>query len=139
MSRIGKKPIPIPEGVEIKIEKLKVSVKGKLGMLEQAVDGKAVKIVQEEGNIVVQPLSSSKEARSKYGLYRSLINNMVTGVSEGFSKTLKIVGVGYRTSLKGSDLELLVGYSNPVNFKKTEGITFTPQLCCNRWRTHDST
>ena len=124
MSRVGKKPIPIPEGIEIKIEKSKVSVKGNLGALEQEFDPKAVKVVQEDANIIVQPLSSSKEARSKYGLYRSLINNMVTGVSEGFSKTLKIVGVGYRTSLKGSDLEILVGYSNPVNFKKPEGINF---------------
>ena len=124
MSRVGKKPIPIPEGVEINIEKSKVSVKGNLGNLEQTFDPKAVKVVQEDTNIVVQPLSSSKEARSKYGLYRSLINNMVTGVSEGFSKTLKIVGVGYRVSLKGSDLEMLVGYSNPVTFKKPEGITF---------------
>lgn len=124
MSRVGKKPIPIPEGIEIKIEKSKVSVKGKLGTLEQAIDPKAVKIVQEDGNIAVQPLSSSKDARSKYGLYRSLISNMVAGVSEGFSKTLKIVGVGYRVSLKGSDLEILVGYSNPVIFKKPEGIDF---------------
>ena len=124
MSRIGKKPIPIPEGIEIKIEKSKISVKGKLGNLEQGFDPKAVKIVQEDADIVVQPLSSSKEARSKYGLYRSLVSNMVAGVSEGFSKTLKIIGVGYRTSLKGSDLEILVGYSNPVIFKKPEGIDF---------------
>lgn len=124
MSRVGKKPVPIPEGVEIKIEKSKVTVKGKLGMLEQDIDSKAVKIIAEDGNILVKPLSTSKQVRSKYGLYRSLISNMVIGVSEGFSKTLKIVGVGYRASIKGSDLELLVGYSNPVPFKKPEGITF---------------
>ena len=124
MSRIGKKPVIVPDGVEIKIEKNSVSVKEKLGELSQGYDGKAVKIDREEDNVIVRPLSSSKEVRSKYGLYRSLISNMVLGVSEGFSKTLKIVGVGYRTSLKGSDLELLVGYSNPAVFKKPEGITF---------------
>jgi len=124
LSRIGKKPVVVPDGVEIKIEKNSVSVKGKLGELSQGYDGKAVKIDREEDNVIVRPLSASKEVRSKYGLYRSLISNMVLGVSEGFSKTLKIVGVGYRTSLKGSDLELLVGYSNPVVFKKPEGITF---------------
>ncbi len=123
LSRIGKKPVVIPDGVEIKIEKTSISVKGKLGELSQEYDGKAVKIDQEENEVIVRPLSSSKEVRSKYGLYRSLISNMVIGVTNGFSKTLKIVGVGYRTSLKGSNLELLVGYSNPVVFKKTEGIT----------------
>ena len=124
MSRIGKKPVVVPNGVEIKIEKNNISVKGKLGELNQGYDGKAVKIDREEDNIIVRPLSASKEVRSKYGLYRSLLNNMVVGVSEGFSKTLNIVGVGYRTSLKGSDLEILVGYSNPVVFKKPERITF---------------
>lgn len=124
MSRIGKKPVVVPDGVEIKIEKNNIFVKGKLGELNQEYDGKAVKIDREEDNVIIRPLSTSKEVRSKYGLYRSLLNNMVLGVSEGFSKTLKIVGVGYRTSIKGSDLELLVGYSNPVVFKKPEGITF---------------
>ena len=124
MSRIGKKPVVVPDGVEIKIEKNNIFVKGKLGELNQEYDGKAVKIDREEDNVIIRPLSTSKEVRSKYGLYRSLLNNMVLGVSEGFSKTLKIVGVGYRTSIKGSDLEILVGYSNPVVFKKPEGITF---------------
>ncbi len=124
MSRIGKKPITIPQGVEIKIEKSKVSAKGALGTLEQEFDSRAVKISEEDSQVIVRPLSGTKEVRSKYGLYRSLVNNMLTGVSQGFQKTLKIVGVGYRASLKGDDLELLVGYSNPVSFKKTEGITF---------------
>ncbi len=124
MSRIGKKPITIPEGVEIKIEKSKVSAKGALGTLEQEFDSRAVKISEEDSQVIVRPLSGTKEVRSKYGLYRSLVNNMLTGVSQGFQKTLKIVGVGYRASLKGDDLELLVGYSNPVSFKKKEGITF---------------
>ncbi len=74
--------------------------------------------------MTVVPLSDTKEARAKHGLYRSLINNMVTGVSKGFSRTLKIVGVGYRAALKGSSLELQLGYSNPVVFDQTSGITF---------------
>jgi len=124
LSRIGKKPVLIPEGVEIKIEKASFSVKGKLGQLDQDFDNKAVSINKEEDRVIVKPLSESKDVRSKYGLYRSLLNNMVIGVSGGFSKTLKIIGVGYRASLKGSDLEVLAGYSNPVPFKKPEGITF---------------
>ena len=88
MSRVGKKPVTIPEGVEIKIEMGKVSVKGKLGELEQDFDSRSVKISEEEKKVFVKPLSGSKEVRSKYGLYRSLVNNMGTGVSEGFSKTL---------------------------------------------------
>lgn len=124
MSRIGKKPVVIPDGVEIKIDKGNIFVKGKLGELNQSFDIKAVRISKEDGQASVKPLSASKDVSSKYGLYRSLLSNMVTGVSEGFSKTLKIIGVGYRVSLKGSDLEILVGYSNPVIFKKPEGITF---------------
>lgn len=124
MSRIGKKPVLVPEGVEIKIEKAYFSVRGKLGQLDQDFDNKAVSINKEEDQVIIKPLSESKDVRSKYGLYRSLLNNMVLGVSGGFSKTLKIIGVGYRASLKGSDLEVLVGYSNPVPFKKPEGITF---------------
>ncbi|MCJ7665424.1 MAG: 50S ribosomal protein L6 [Actinobacteria bacterium] len=124
MSRIGKKPVVVPDGVEIKIEKTSISVKGKLGELFQEYDEKAVKIDREEDRVIVRPLSVSKEVRSKYGLYRSLISNMVIGVSSGFSRTLKIIGVGYRVSLKGDDLEILVGYSNPVAFKKPEGINF---------------
>ena len=123
LSRIGKKPVVVPDGVEIKIEKTSISVKGKLGELSQEYDRKAVKIDREEDLIIVRPLSASKDVRSKYGLYRSLVSNMVIGVSNGFSRTLKIVGIGYRVSLKGSDLEILVGYSNPAVFKKPEGIT----------------
>jgi len=124
LSRVGKKPVAIPEGVEIKIDKGKVSVRGKLGELNQDFDSQAVEITEEKKRLIVKPLSDTKEVRSKYGLYRSLLNNMVTGVSEGFSKTLKIVGVGYRVSLKGSDLALSVGFSNIVDFPKQEGITF---------------
>ncbi len=124
MSRIGKKPIEIPAGLEIKINKKDVNIKGSLGELSQEIDDTAVKLSLEEGRLTVVPLSDTKEARAKHGLYRSLINNMVTGVTKGFSRNLKIVGVGYRVALKGSNLELQLCYSNPVVFDQTSGITF---------------
>ncbi|OFW50272.1 MAG: 50S ribosomal protein L6 [Actinobacteria bacterium RBG_13_35_12] len=122
MSRIGKKPINIPVDVEIKIDKDSISVKGKLGELSQKFDNTSIKLSMESSRLIVIPVSSSNENRAKYGLYRSLINNMVIGVSSGFSKVLKIVGVGYRASKKGNNLEVLAGYSNPVIVSPLEGI-----------------
>lgn len=124
MSRIGKMPINIPDGVEIKINKGNVSVKGKLGELSQKFDKYSVKLKIEDSILTVIPVSNSKENRAKYGLYRSLINNMVMGVSRGFSKTLKIVGVGYRVSKKGDSLDILAGFSAPVTVDPPEGISF---------------
>ena len=124
MSRIGKKPVIIPADVEIKIDKDNINVKGKLGELSQKFNSKAVKLSMESGRLTVIPASSSKENRAQYGLYRSLINNMVIGVSSGFSKTLKIVGVGYRASKKGDNLEVLAGYSNPVVVNVLAGMSF---------------
>ncbi len=124
MSRIGKKPINIPEEVEIKIDKDNIIVKGKLGELSQKFDNTSVKLRMEDNRLTVIPISNSNENRAKYGLYRSLINNMVIGVSSGFSKTLKIVGVGFRASKKGNDLEILAGYSNPVIVNPLQGISF---------------
>ncbi len=124
MSRIGKKPINIPEEVEIKIDKDNIIVKGKLGELSQKFDNTSVKLRMEDNRLTVIPISNSNENRAKYGLYRSLINNMVIGVSSGFSKTLKIVGVGFRVSKKGNSLEILAGYSNPVIVNPLQGISF---------------
>jgi large subunit ribosomal protein L6 len=124
MSRIGKKPINIPVDVEIKIDKDNISVKGKLGELSQKFDNTSIKLSMEGSRLIVIPVSSSNENRAKYGLYRSLINNMVIGVSSGFSKILKIVGVGYRAGKKGDNLEILAGYSNPVIVSPLEGIFF---------------
>ncbi|MGM0366738.1 MAG: 50S ribosomal protein L6 [Actinomycetota bacterium] len=123
MSRIGKRPIDIPEGIEVDIKKDKVIAKGRLGELSVELDP-GIKVIQEDGQLKVKPASTSKEGMAKYGLYRSLINNIIEGVSRGFSKRLKIVGVGYRASLKGKNLEIQVGYSNPVIVEQIEGISF---------------
>ncbi|PIU28514.1 MAG: 50S ribosomal protein L6 [Candidatus Hydromicrobium americanum] len=124
MSRIGRKPIDVPEEVEIKIDKDNISVKGKLGELSQKFDNTSVKLSMEDSRLTVIPVSNSNENRAKHGLYRSLINNMVIGVSSGFSKTLIIAGVGFRASKKGNDLEILAGYSNPVIVNPLQGISF---------------
>ncbi len=112
MSRIGKSPVTIPEGVTIDINDTVITVKGKLGELTQNFSGVTVK--EEEGNVLVERLSDSKDDRSKHGLYRSLINNMVEGVSKGWSKELELVGVGYRASNQGQKLDLAIGFSHNI-------------------------
>ena len=124
MSRIGKQPIPVPSGVEVKIEGSTVTIKGPKGELTQAFTD-VLAIVMEDGAIVVTRPDDSRTARSLHGLTRTLVSNMVTGVSEGFTKNLEIVGVGYRAALKGSDLELQLGFSHPVVVVAEPGITFT--------------
>ena len=123
MSRIGKIPIDIPPEVSINIDENKVIVKGKQGELSLNVD-RCIKLNLENGKLILAPVSGSKEHRSKHGLYRSLLNNMVIGVSKGFSKTLEVVGVGYRVNKKGKAIELLMGYSNPVIIEEADGVTF---------------
>ena len=123
MSRIGKLPIDIPSGVDININKDEVTVKGKQGELSLKID-KCIELNQENEKLILTRASDSKEHRAKHGLYRSLLNNMVVGVSKGFSKTLEIVGVGYKVNKKGNAVELLVGYSNPVTVEETDGVTF---------------
>ena len=112
MSRIGKNPVAILEGVTVDIKDNVITVKGKLGELTQEFSGVAIKV--EEGNVIVERNSDSKEDRSKHGLYRALINNMVEGVSKGWSKELEFVGVGYRASNQGQKLELAVGFSHNI-------------------------
>jgi large subunit ribosomal protein L6 len=124
VSRIGRMPIDIPDGVEVKINKGNISVKGKLGELSQKFNTSSIRLKIEGSVLTITPVSNSKENRAKYGLYRSLINNMVLGVSRGFSKTLKIVGVGYRVSKKGDSLDILAGFSSPVTVDPPEGISF---------------
>lgn len=123
MSRIGKQPIPVPSGVEVAINGNEVTVKGPKGTLTRTFD-KDMIIELEDGAIVVKRPSDERRHRSLHGLTRTLIANMVQGVSEGFQKELEIVGVGYRAALKGSDLDLSLGFSHPVVVKPEEGITF---------------
>lgn len=123
MSRIGKQPIPVPSGVDVQIEGSTVRVKGPKGELG-ATFSEELSITLEDGVITVSRPSDSRTHRSLHGLTRTLVANMVTGVSEGFSKNLEIVGVGYRAQLKDSDLELALGFSHPVTVKAEPGITF---------------
>lgn len=112
MSRIGKNPIVIPAGVTVEVADNLVTVKGKLGQLSQEFDNVSVKV--EEGQVQVERSSDQKDERAKHGLYRALINNMITGVSEGFTKELELVGVGYRASNQGQKLDLALGFSHNI-------------------------
>ena len=123
MSRIGKMPITVPAGVEIKIDGQTVTAKGPNGELTRTFPNK-VAIKFEDGIVTVEPVDSSREASSFHGLVRTLIANMVEGVNTGFSKKLQLVGVGYRAALKGKDLEMQLGFSHPVLVTAPEGIAF---------------
>ena len=123
MSRIGKKPIPIPTGVTVTIEPEVVRVAGPRGDLFER-KSRSIEVVQENGQLLVKRPTDRAEHRALHGLTRSLVANMVEGVTTGFTKTLEIQGVGYRALLKGRDLELALGYSHPVPIKAPEGIEF---------------
>ena len=123
MSRIGRKPIAVPAGVEVKIEGNTVTVKGPKGELAREFSP-MMTIVQEGEEIIVSRPNDSREAKSLHGLTRTLVSNMVEGVSNGYSKKLQLVGVGYRAALKGKDLEMQLGFSHPVLVEAPENITF---------------
>ena len=123
MSRIGRKPIAIPDGVTVDVKPELVSVKGPKGELDQAVSGD-MKVLQSDGTLTVERPTDRGEHRALHGLTRSLIANMVEGVTQGFEKRLEIQGVGYRARLQGKALELSVGYSHPVSVTAPEGIEF---------------
>ena len=123
MSRIGKQPVPVPDGVTVDVGDGSVSVTGPNGVLAQAVDPD-IKVSVVEGEVRVERPTDEREHRALHGLYRSLIANMVEGVTKGFEKRLEIQGVGYRAAMKGSGLELQLGFSHPVDFPAPEGITF---------------
>ena len=123
MSRIGRQPIELPAGVNVAISPGRVQVNGPLGELSQQVPSR-MQVEQREGEIVVTRPTERGEDRALHGLTRTLIANMVEGVTKGFEKNLEIQGVGYRASLRGSDLELNVGYSHAVVIKAPAGITF---------------
>ncbi len=124
MSRIGNAPVKIPSGVDVKINGAFVSVKGPKGSLEQTFN-EDMKIVLEEGQIVVKRPNDSKKNRSLHGLTRALINNMVEGVTKGFEKRLEVNGVGYRVQKKGKELVMNLGFSHQVVMQEIEGITIT--------------
>lgn len=121
MSRIGKMPVDTPKGVEAKIDGQRLTVKGPKGSLELDVHPEMT-VVVDDGQIRVERPSDSKNHRALHGLSRSLIANMVTGVTDGFNKTLEIVGVGYRAEAKGKAITLTVGYSHPIEYKPVEGV-----------------
>lgn len=117
MSRVGNAPITVPQGVEVTLTETLVKVKGPKGELEQAIDSDAVSIKNEEGTISLSRKSDVADHRSKHGLYRALIFNMLEGVTNGYKKELELVGVGYRATTKGQILEMIIGYSHPVAFE----------------------
>jgi large subunit ribosomal protein L6 len=122
MSRIGKHAVAVPQGVEAKIDGNTVSIKGKLGQLTQTLDAE-VKVTLADGKISVMPQDkNSRIGRSKWGLSRTLVNNMVTGVSKGYSKKLLITGVGYRAAMQGKDLVLSLGFSHEVRVPVPQGM-----------------
>jgi large subunit ribosomal protein L6 len=125
MSRIGRLPIAIPGGVDVKVEGQKVSVKGPKGTLSHTV-AEPIEVAIEDGQLLVTRPNDESTSRSLHGLTRTLINNMVIGVTQGYAKTLEIIGVGYRVTPKGpQELEFALGFSHPVVVKAPEGITFT--------------
>jgi large subunit ribosomal protein L6 len=123
MSRVGRRPIPIPDGVEVQVAPGRVTVKGPKGELAQAVSPE-LKVEQADDTLTVDRPTDRGEHRALHGLTRSLIANMVEGVTEGYEKRLEIQGVGYRAQLKGEALELALGFSHPVSIQAPEGIEF---------------
>jgi len=124
MSRVGRSPIPVPSGVEVTINGSNVVVKGPKGTLSRTIV-EPITLRQEDGNVLVERPNDEREARSRHGLVRALVNNMVVGVSAGFTKELEIVGVGYRATAAGPNkLDLALGFSHPVDFTAPEGVTF---------------
>lgn len=124
MSRIGKLPITVPSGVDVKIEGQVVTVKGSKGELSLTV-AEPIRVTLEDGQVLVTRPDDERNSRSLHGLTRTLINNNIIGVTEGYSKQLEVVGTGYRVQQKGSGLELALGFSHPVQFDAPEGITLS--------------
>ncbi|HEX3706843.1 MAG TPA: 50S ribosomal protein L6 [Mycobacteriales bacterium] len=123
MSRIGRLPIPVPSGVEVTISGRDITVKGPKGELSHSVVEPIV-VEQSEGTLLVQRPDDERDSKARHGLTRTLVNNMVVGVTEGFSKTLEIVGTGYRVQAKGKDLEFALGFSHSVPVAAPDGISF---------------
>lgn len=124
MSRIGRRPIAVPSGVEVSLDDRLVTVKGPKGTLTHTVVAPISIAREEDGTLQVTRPNDERQSRALHGLTRSLVNNMVVGVTEGYEKVMEIQGVGYRVAAKGSDLEFSLGYSHPVPVQAPEGITF---------------
>ncbi|MGV9299774.1 MULTISPECIES: 50S ribosomal protein L6 [Amycolatopsis] len=124
MSRIGKLPVAVPSGVEVTIDGQNVKVKGPKGTLEHTVAEPIFVERDEDGTLLVKRPDDERTSRALHGLTRTLVNNLVVGVTQGYEKKLEIHGVGYRVQAKGSDLEFALGYSHPVKIEAPEGITF---------------
>jgi large subunit ribosomal protein L6 len=124
MSRIGKAPIPVPSGVDVTVDGRTITVKGPKGSLSRELPGE-IAVRQEDSTLLVERPDDERQNRALHGLTRSLVSNMVVGVTDGFTKKLEIVGVGYRAEAQGPDaIKLALGFSHPVNVKAPEGITF---------------
>jgi large subunit ribosomal protein L6 len=122
MSRIGKKPVPVPAGVTATLEGSNLSVKGPKGTLTMSVLDELVRTSVEDGQISIQPVNDSQRSRAAWGMQRTNVLNLVTGVTDGFTKVLEITGVGYRAAAQGKNLRLQLGYSHDVNYAIPEGI-----------------
>jgi large subunit ribosomal protein L6 len=123
MSRVGRTPVPVPSGVEISVQGRELTVKGPKGTLERRLPGD-ISVRQEGAEIIVERPDDERENRALHGLVRSLVNNMVQGVSQEFTKELEIIGVGYRANLQGASLDLALGFSHPVKVDAPQGIAF---------------
>ena len=124
MSRIGRLPVPVPSGVDVSIDGQAVTVKGPKGQLQHVVAAPITVAKSVEGTVEVKRPNDERQSRSLHGLTRTLINNMVLGVTEGYEKKLEIYGTGYRVAVKGRDLEFALGYSHSITVKAPEGISF---------------
>jgi large subunit ribosomal protein L6 len=122
MSRIGKKPVPVPKGVTVSYDKDLVTVSGPKGKLSQQMDSE-VTLKVENNEVVLIRMNESKRARSLHGLYRNLVSNMISGVVDGYTRVLQIIGVGYKAEVKGKKLNLNIGFSNPIEFDIPDGVT----------------
>ncbi len=125
MSRIGKQPITVPDGVDVVIDGRTVTVQGPKGALSHTVPEPITVQREQDGTLLVQRPDDERRSKSLHGLSRTLVNNMIIGVSQGYEKRMEIHGVGYRVALKGSDLEFSLGFSHPVPVAAPDGITFT--------------
>ena len=123
MSRVGKSPVAVPQGVDVAIKEDQISVKGAGGTLSLAQNG-LVKVNNEGGKLTFTPVDESREANAMSGTMRQLVNNMVQGVTKGFEKKLNLVGVGFRAAAQGNKLNLAIGFSHPVNIEMPQGIKF---------------